>query len=58
MGVAVPDPSCFSVSSTLHWRRRVRVGFTAQMFTRRTELSVTTKLSVEHETPYIANVLV
>ena len=32
-------------------------GFSAQMFIRRTELSVTTKLSAEHETPPIANVL-
>jgi hypothetical protein len=32
-------------------------GFLAQMFIRRTELSLTTKLSAEHETQPIANVL-
>ena len=32
-------------------------GFLPQMFIRRTKLSVTTKLSAEHETPPIANVL-
>ncbi len=32
-------------------------GFSAQMLMRRTELSVTTKLAAEHETPPIANVL-
>jgi hypothetical protein len=32
-------------------------GFSAQRLMRRTELSATTKLSVEHETPPIANVL-
>ena len=32
-------------------------GFSAQMFYRSTELSITTKLSAEHETPPIANVL-
>ena len=32
-------------------------GFSVQMFIRRTALSVTTKLSAEHETPPIANVL-
>jgi hypothetical protein len=33
------------------------VGFLAQMFIRRTELSATTKLSSGDETPPIANVL-
>ena len=32
-------------------------GFSAQMLMRSTELSATTKLSAEHETPPIANVL-
>ncbi len=32
-------------------------GFSAQKFVRRTELSATTKLCAEHETPPIANVL-
>jgi hypothetical protein len=32
-------------------------GFSAQMFIRSTALSATTKLSAEHETPPIANVL-
>jgi hypothetical protein len=32
-------------------------GFSAQMFIRRTALPITTKLSAEHETPPIANVL-
>jgi hypothetical protein len=32
-------------------------GFSPQMFMRRTALSLTTKLSAEHETPPIANVL-
>ncbi len=31
--------------------------FSVQMLMRRTELSVTTKLSTEHETPSIANLL-
>ena len=32
-------------------------GFSSQMLVRSTELSVATKLSAEHETPPIANVL-
>jgi hypothetical protein len=32
-------------------------GFSAQMLMRSTELSLTTKLSAEHEAPPIANVL-
>jgi hypothetical protein len=32
-------------------------GFLAQMFMRSTKLSATSKLSAEHETPPIANVL-
>jgi hypothetical protein len=34
-----------------------RAGFSAQMFMRRTELPITTKLSAEYKTPPIANVL-
>lgn len=45
----------------LHYTQRFAdlrwAGFLAQMFIRRTELPLTTKLSAENETPPIANVL-
>jgi len=45
-------PNCLQRFADLRW-----AGFSAQMLMRRTELSITTKLSVEHETPPITNVL-
>ena len=49
LGVSYNAPQRFA---DLRW-----AGFSAQMFMRSTKLSATTKLSAEHETPPIANVL-
>ncbi|MCB5997997.1 hypothetical protein, partial [Flavobacterium psychrophilum] len=48
----VPKGDFFHRFANLRW-----AGFLAQMLMRSTKLSATTKLSTEHETPPIANVL-